>query len=450
MNRYVSAIMAAAMSGVAIQAQTLVPAPKLVVNITIDQFRTDYLEQFAPLYSKGGFKKLLAEGRVYETAQYTFAPVDRSSAIACLATGTTPYYNGIPSDSWLDRETSRTIYSVDDMKFRSSPTRLTVSTVGDEMKVASSGNALVFAVAKERDAAVLSAGHAANGAFWIDEKTQKWTTSPYYPTSSLKWANAYNAAYKPVVKASTNKAVADIAIECISNNALGRDDITDYISITFSANGAAAQSHENEATYVELDRSIESIINHIESTIGADKTLFILTSTGYIIDNGDIPTGFKIPSGTFYINRTGALLNMYLNAIYGKGQYVSNYFHNHIYLNRKFIEDKRLPLSEIISRSKDFLKEISGISGVHESPYKPAVSGDLIVDVTPGWKLINEEKGESYTSRVSFVQFPVIFYGCNVKPEHVSTPITMERIASTIAKSVHIRAPNACAAAPLF
>ena len=43
-------------------------APRLVVNITIDQLRTDYLEAFAPLYGANGFKKLLAQGLVYENA----------------------------------------------------------------------------------------------------------------------------------------------------------------------------------------------------------------------------------------------------------------------------------------------------------------------------------------------------------------------------------------------
>lgn len=65
------------LSGADMQAQTLQPAPRLVVNITVDQLRTDYIEHFAPLYGEGGFRKLLEQGRVYEAASYPFAPVDR-------------------------------------------------------------------------------------------------------------------------------------------------------------------------------------------------------------------------------------------------------------------------------------------------------------------------------------------------------------------------------------
>ena len=76
MNRCFTAILLAmTASG---YGQSLQPAPKLVVNITIDQLRTDYIEAFSPLYGQNGFKKLLSEGRVYEAASYDFAPIDRA------------------------------------------------------------------------------------------------------------------------------------------------------------------------------------------------------------------------------------------------------------------------------------------------------------------------------------------------------------------------------------
>ena len=74
-------------------------APRLVVNITIDQLRTDYIERFAALYGTGGFKKLFSEGKVYKQASYSFSPLDRSSAVAALATGTSPLYNGIVANN---------------------------------------------------------------------------------------------------------------------------------------------------------------------------------------------------------------------------------------------------------------------------------------------------------------------------------------------------------------
>ena len=73
------------LTGSQMQAQSLQPAPRLVVNIAVDQLRTDYIEHFAPLYCEDGFKKLLQNGRIYEAASYPFSPVDRASAIASIA-----------------------------------------------------------------------------------------------------------------------------------------------------------------------------------------------------------------------------------------------------------------------------------------------------------------------------------------------------------------------------
>ena len=60
-----------------LQAQSLPAAPKLVVGLTIDQLRTDYLEAFSSLYGEKGFKRLWKEGRVFYNAEYTFSGVDR-------------------------------------------------------------------------------------------------------------------------------------------------------------------------------------------------------------------------------------------------------------------------------------------------------------------------------------------------------------------------------------
>ena len=92
MNRYLALIIAV-LSGTELQA--FESAPRLVVNLVVDQLRSDYLDYFSPLYSSDGLKKLMEEGRVYEAASYPFTPVDKASAIATIATGTTPYYHGI-------------------------------------------------------------------------------------------------------------------------------------------------------------------------------------------------------------------------------------------------------------------------------------------------------------------------------------------------------------------
>ena len=118
MNRYLSTIILLSVLGnLQLPAQSLQPAPRLVVNIAVDQLRTDYIEHFSPLYGENGLRKLLLQGTVYEAASYPFAPVDRASAIASIATGTTPHYNNIVATQWVDRNTLRPVLSTDDEEY---------------------------------------------------------------------------------------------------------------------------------------------------------------------------------------------------------------------------------------------------------------------------------------------------------------------------------------------
>ncbi|MBQ2012103.1 MAG: alkaline phosphatase family protein, partial [Bacteroidaceae bacterium] len=142
------------MSVAGAEAQTAPEVPRLVVNVVIDQLRTDYMEAFSPLYSERGFMRLLKQGRVYTQAEYPFANPNRASAIACFMSGTSPYENGIVGERWLDRQTLTPVYCVDDKEFQgqhttvaSSPQHLGVSTITDELKVATEGNGLVYAIA---------------------------------------------------------------------------------------------------------------------------------------------------------------------------------------------------------------------------------------------------------------------------------------------------------------
>lgn len=449
MNRYLSTIIVlAVLTGTEIQAQTLKPAPRLVVNIAIDQLRTDYIEQFATLYSQDGFKKLLEQGSVYEAAAYPFSPVDRASAIAAIATGTTPHYNNIVATKWLDRGTLRPVLCVDDDQYGVSPQKMATSTIGDELKVATNGAAIVCGIALEKDAAVLSAGHAADGAFWINDRSKRWSTSNYYSQAAHSMIRAYNSAHTYGIG---NDAVYDLSMACIDNLSMGKDDNTDLLSVTFSANidkDVRSQS-DAEILYAKLDHILADMIKGIESKVGKDRVLFVLTSTGYTDNEVVDYKRYRIPTGTFYINRTANLLNMYLGAIYGQEKYVETCYNNQIYLNRKLIEQRRLSYGDVVMRSKELLVQTAGVRSVTASPYNPSVSGDLVIEVAPGWQLLNEDNQQNYTSRAAFVPFPIILYGNGIKPAHITTPATVDRIAPTIAKAIRIRAPNACSSAPL-
>ena len=496
--------------------------PRLVINITIDQLRTDYLEAFTPLYSEGGFKRLLKDGMVFSNVSYPFAPTDRASAIAAISTGTTPYYNSIVGNRWLNRETLRPMGCVDDPKFTgmltaetASPSGLSTSTLGDELKVATGGKALVYAIAPYRDAAVLSAGHAADCALWIDDVYGDWCSSIYYLQNVPSWLKAYNDHYSPGRKISNatweptndisgaynfylqtenekpfkhkfsgyqrfsnykqsalvNADVTGMALQCITTAGLGSDRVTDLLCLTYYAGSFAHQSMtesqmELQDTYVRLDQELNTLIENTTRNIGAENVLFVITSTGYSeIEPADY-NRFRIPTGTLYMSRTANLMNIYLGAIWGQDNYVETIFRNQIFLNHKLLETKKISIGEATGRAQEIIAMMSGVRNVYtslqlltsQSPqlekirnaFNPQRCGDIIIEAAPGWKVLNEDTQESEMAVASYTQFPIIIFGAGTQAEHIQTPVTTDRIAPTIARSIRIRAPNACSSEPLF
>ena len=160
------------------------------------------------------------------------------------------------------------------------------------------------------------------------------------------------------------------------------------------------------------------------------------------------------------------LLNMYLIAVYGPGDYVETVMGNEIYLNLKLIESRNLNLTEVLERSSDFLIQLSGVKDVYSSQrlalgawtpgisklrnaYNPKCSGDITIQVSPGWQLKNEDTHEQSLSRESYLSFPLFFLGAGIVPEKVRIPVSIDQVAPTIAQTLRIRAPNACPQAPL-
>ena len=80
----------AVMAVAGFQAQEVPAVPRLVVGLTIDQLRLDYVEAFSSIYGSRGFKRLWKEARVYRNAEYDFNQVDQASAVAAIYTGATP------------------------------------------------------------------------------------------------------------------------------------------------------------------------------------------------------------------------------------------------------------------------------------------------------------------------------------------------------------------------
>lgn len=480
--------------------------PRLVVAITIDQLRSDYLENFAPYYGTNGFRKLLTQGLVYENAAYPFVSPDKASAISTIISGTTPSYHSIIGEQWLDRNSLRPINCTEDPSHPGVPTpsQLAVSTLGDEMKVSSQGTAKIFAIAPFEDMAILAAGHAADGAFWLNEKNGQWTSSQYHSSNTPQWILSFNELsntkikkektewqpqiihqkpdFKHVFKGNRrhleyqtsgliNADITELALSCVNYQEMGADDTTDLLCLTYYAGPfdhkpVTECQKEIEDTYIRLDKELGNLVSRLESRVGKEEVLFVITSTGYSDPEGIDYARYRIPTGIFYVNRTANLLNMYFGALWGQGRYVEACYDNQLFLNHKLLESKRISLTDASQRAQEFISQMTGVKNVYSSlqllngsngqllklrnSFNYQRNGDILIEVAPGWHLQNEDTNYDRLSEASAPLFPIIIYGADIPSTRVQLPVTTDRIAPTIAKTIHIRAPNACTAEPLF
>lgn len=492
-----------------LQAQHPIDRPKLVISIVVDQLRGDYLQYFSSTFGEKGFKRLMQEGLFYHSVDFGFPNLSQASSTAAIYTGSYPYYNGIIGDTRFDFNTNGEISIVSDEHFmgnytsnRVSPLALLSSTVGDELKIASQGQGKVYSIAPNAEEAILSGGKYANCAFWLDEANGKWATSTYYkdipgyvdnynasdaignyPEKQWDQSHAYYNGLPYATSLSTpfsyrftktdkdrytkikqtslmNMEVTKLAGRFLENAGFTRNLSSDLLTLTYYAGNYTYNpnqddySYEIQDIYYRLDKEIENLLDLIDRKVGLKHTLILLTSTGYY-DAVQKPSKKFKPAGEFHPNRCTSLLNMYLMAIYGQGNWVTGYFNQQLFLNKKLVEDKKVDGRELLRHAAEFTNQFSGVQEVTTSaePHRGMnknLSGDIFIELQPGWVIVNEKHSEKpqYT-REKAIQPPLFIFGENIRKEQVFRPVKATEIAATLCYILRIRPPTACKEFPL-
>ena len=248
----------------------------------------------------------------------------------------------------------------------------------------------------------------------------------------------------------------------------GRNKTTDMLCVGYYAGNYEHSPEwerpiEQQDIYCRLDRNIAELIRAVEEKVGVGNALFVITSTGYADAHRPDSKLFTLPAGELKMERYCALLNIYLGALYGKDNYVEGSYLNEIYLNHALIEKRQMKMTELLDRCTEFLCQVSGVKRVHTSlallsgtadaevrgSYNADRSGDLILEVAPGWTLVDERWNERVYYNRTHVPVPIIFYGAGFDAQWNRTPVSVESIAPTIAHILRISAPNACSTRPL-
>jgi predicted AlkP superfamily pyrophosphatase or phosphodiesterase len=415
--------------------------PRLIIGIVVEQLRFDQLERARDNLSENGIRRLINEGTTYRNATFGHLLTQGAPGFATISTGTEPAFHGIPSDNWYEPLRNELIYCTKDLSvnptggsFESglhSAASLQSSTFSDELKLSESGKSKVYGIGFKEYTAILGAGHAADGAFWFDDRTGSWMSSTYYMNDLPPWLHDINALrpadsylsgrwdkmkgeshYSVSLPDSSahevgfngrfvfpydlnkmsmtgglikrreytllketpfsNSMTTDLAIRLIDEENLGSDDYTDFLSIAYSANDYIGHrfgpsSVEALDALYRLDVEVERLLAYLHDQIGKRNILVYFTAAHGVCEVPAVLESNKIPAGYFSQNQAVTLLRSYMNAIYGQGEWVRGYHERQIFLNRNLIEDARIPLEEIQSRVARFMIQFSGIAAAY--PY---------------------------------------------------------------------------------
>ncbi len=338
--------------------------PKLVVLVVIDQFREDYLERYRTDFKAAhGFRLFLDHGAYFPDCYYDYANTKTAPGHATLGTGAYTDGHGISGNEWwdLDRSKEHPVTSVEDERYHTvgliheqegavgaSPLNERASTLGDELRLATGGRSRVYGVSLKDRAAILPAGHAANGAFWIDPDSGSFITSSYYLNALPAWATAFNAGSRSQqaldeahVTApgkffdqvgstpAANTYEIDFAKTLITNEQLGHHATTDMLTLSLSANDilghkVGPDSPQQRAMVDALDTELDSFFTWLDKNVdGGLANVWVALSA----DHGVAPTPLEaaalgMPAATFDVPKLVDALNDALNGKYSPGEKV--------------------------------------------------------------------------------------------------------------------------------
>ncbi len=399
-----------------------------------------------------------------------------------------------------------------------SPLHLRASTLGDQLKLHHNGKARVFSVALNEAPAVFSAGYSGNGAFWFDPQSANMVTSSWYLDVLPAWVKAFNdrnlarkyasrnwvmlkpaadytestedknpletgygpgmnyfphsvgdlvkkdGSYAPLKTTPyANAIVREFAQELLEQEEIGKDRITDLVTVVFSSmdyenNAFGPASAEMEDLYLRLDEEIASLITFAEKKYGTHNIVIFLTANS----SASYPVGYlketmKFPAGFFSPENAMALLNSYLNITFGDLKWVEYNNGLQIYLNHKIAEINHVDLEDLRTKTAVFLSQFEGVKRVvtadqvresyPEGIVRDAIartwfegrSGDVMLELREGWQPSYKTKKVNYAAHP---RLPLVFYGVGIPARVVNKPYEATSFAPTLAAILGIPSPG--------
>lgn len=399
-----------------------------------------------------------------------------------------------------------------------SPKNLEATTITDELRMATNFKGKVIGMSIKDRGAILPAGHFANWAFWYS-KTGNFISSTFYGKQLPDWVNQFNAekkyltyinqgwnllkptatynesdpddspyegklygVEKPVfpydlkkmyekndagvlrVTPFGNDYLADFAKRAVEKESLGKDDITDFLAISFSSTDyvghvLGARSMELQDTYLRLDQTLADLFNYLDTNVGKNQYLVFITADHACAENGIFLKDNKYNVRNIHYKDIDKPIKEFSKATFGE-DLITNYSNFNIYLDKKKIKEKALDLALVKQTFKEFLLKQDYVKRVYTEEeiltascsdyflqfifngYDATQDGDLVVLDKPGYI----EYGTTGTTHGSCYAYdthvPLLFYGWKIKKGNNHSKKLITQIAPTIAQKIGITFPN--------
>jgi len=478
--------------------------PKLLVAIVVDQFRYDYLLRFRSDY-KAGLARLLDHGAVLTDAHLQHIPTVTAIGHSTFLSGATPSISGIVGNEWYDRDSKRYVTSVQDDseqevggipgKIASSPRRMLVSTIPDEIKMSGQHTKTIGISIKDRSA-ILPAGHMADAAYWFENDSNTWVTSSYYIKELPQWVKDVNAtrpafqilgqSWVPLEGGNPfctmvggaeirfcgsleatpwgNEMIETLAEHAIVNEQLGTHDGTDVLAVSFSSNdyvghAMGPDSPEVRDISIRTDRLLGKFLDYVDQQVGLANTVVVLTADHGVAPIPEVNQGRKMPGGRIS-SRMSQTLVQALTDKYGADGWLDGNG-GALYLNQELIRSKNLNPAEVEDFAAALLRKAPHIFRVYtrhqlmtgqvpnDAVSRAAVngfydqrSGDLTV-IPEGFYLFGPAPGTSHGLPFNYdTHVPLIFFGAGIKPGIYRMPTAANDIAPTLAELLGVEQPS--------
>lgn len=276
----------------------------------------------------------------------------------------------------------------------------------------------------------------------------------------------------------SNDLILEFAVEAIEKEQLGRDEFTDMLMINFAQPGYVSdiygiRSVELQDSYIRLDHVIATLLSTLDQKLGRGNYLVFLTADRGASDSPLFLSDLGMPARQINIQGTMILLEAYLRALYGDDHWIEKYTNHQVYLNHLAVERYKLPLGEVQDMASQFLTEIDGID--HAMPAKILLeshtstgiwkqaanninrdrSGDIIINLAPGWQEITGTQGGDFSCSAQNSAYnhdthvPLAFYGNSIVMTTVNRRVSIADITPTLATILRILCPDYSSGEPI-